>query len=155
MTIARAAISIVGGLVCGAVFWPAVDNRGTPVRSCMSNLKQLALTNIMYAADYDDHFPDRDRWVDVVWPYAKNPRIFRCPEIAPQGEGVRYGYAFNADLSWKAIPVAADVAPLVYDSINEARNASDPFTSLPKPGRHNGRDTVAYADAHAKSIEVK
>lgn len=92
--------------------------------------------------------------MDQVGVYAKNPWIFRCPTVAPSEEGVRYGYAFNSDLSMQTIPAAAPQVPFIYDSINEARNASDPFTSLPNPGRHGGTDTVAYADAHAKILKI-
>jgi len=150
--VVRAIVAIAGGVICGAIFWPTVDRPGaTSQANCISHIKQLALANLMYAANYDDVLPDRDHWVDQAWPYAKDTAIFKCPGV---GQSV-YGYAFNSKLSHKKVPVEADTTPLVYDSVNEARNASDPFTSLPKPGRHNGQNVVAYADAHAKSLRAQ
>ena len=46
-------------------------------------------------------------------------------------------------------------APMIYDSINYARNASDPLLSLPNPGRHEGYNVIGYADGHAKHVAPK
>lgn len=42
---------------------------------------------------------------------------------------------------------------MIYDSINYGRNASDPKTSLPKPGRHKGVNVIAFADGHARAVK--
>ena len=53
--------------------------------SCASNLKQIALGQLMYAQDYDERFSGRaKRTIDVPWttlitPYIKNSQIFVCP----------------------------------------------------------------------------
>lgn len=61
------------------------------------------------------------------------------------------GYALNAGVINTKSPDPTRI-PFIYDSINLARNASDLATSLPLPGRHKGRNNVAYLDAHAKSV---
>ena len=104
----------------------------------------------MYSGDFDDRAPLRDSWMDDVGPYVKNGLLFHCPTV----EGLNlYGYALNAGV--KRIDeryVHPNTTPLIYDSVNQARNASDLVTSLPEPGRHDGWDNMVYIDGHAKSI---
>lgn len=140
-------------LVLGAILWPVGQpDRYSSSTFCLSNLKQQALGNIMYAADFDDRFPNRDYWMDALGPYTKNPQLFHDPEV-PKGV---YGYAFNAALDHAKSPKQPETVPLVYDSVNPIRNASDLFTSLPAGGRHPkenpSRNNVAYADGHAKAL---
>jgi prepilin-type processing-associated H-X9-DG protein len=120
--------------------------------SCLSNVKQLATASFIYSADYDDHFADRDHWMDVLYPYSKNEDILRCPDLNDMS-GRIYGYAFN---SWLAPRVATDVespaeTPYIFESLNLARNASDPFVSLPLDDHRGGlvRRNVGYLDGHA------
>jgi hypothetical protein len=42
------------------------------------------------------------------------------------------------------------IVPLTYDSTLEARNSSDPFISLPNPGRHFRGDNMSLVDGHVK-----
>ncbi len=119
----------------------------SPATICINKLKQLTMGALLYENDFDK-MPDRDSWMDGIEPNVKSPPTFICPE-APKGT---YGYAFNGALSWKKMDEVPDQdkIPLLYDSINYARNASDLFTSLPVPGRHRKGETnnVAYADGH-------
>ena len=122
-----------------------VASKGT---ACLSNLKQQASGLLQYADDHDDRFALRDGWMDGIAPYVKPEGVFHDPEL-PKGA---YGYAFNAALSSAKAPKSPERAPMVYDSVNPVRNASDAMTSLPRPGRHGGKNTVAYADGHAKRV---
>ena len=115
---------------------------------CLSNVKQSALGLLQYTADADDRFPPRDLWMDATLPYVKSEANWHCPSV-PKGA---YGYAFNAALSRAKPPKDPAKTPLVYDSVSPIRNASDPVTSLPLPGRHGGKNTIAYADGAAKRI---
>ena len=65
------------------------------------------------------------------------------------------GYAFNAALGHKDPEKlgAPATTVLLYDSINPNKGASDFVTSLPQPGRHEGKNNVAYADGHVKVVE--
>lgn len=109
----------------------------------------------MYMGDHDERFPARDYWMDAIAPYVKNKGTFHDPEVPKEA----YGYAFNAALNREKAPLDAEKVPLVYDSINPIRNASDPFTSMPAGGRHPkgkpNRNNVAYADGHVKRIDAK
>lgn len=126
-------------------------------RACLSNVKQRSLALIMYAEDSGERFPMGVRWMDATASYLKQPsddqgfdRTLRCPAVFNLG----FGYAFNSGLSQEKSPSRPEATPLIYDSTQLGRNAVDRFTSLPRPARHEGRDNVADADGHAKSIKV-
>jgi len=106
----------------------------------------------MYGTDHDDLAPLRDSWMDATEPYHMDATVEHCPDV--KGDGL-FGYAFNAGVKSLNNAGSTDAAtPLVYDSVNLAKNASDLATSMPQPGRHQGRDNVAYVDGHAKSVEA-
>ncbi len=141
--------------ILAALFLPvtacACGGESSKRAACVSNLKQQGLAMLMYANDWDNVLPHRDRWMDAVKAYTHNQSIFKDSEV--KGEGL-YGYSFNADLS------EANTEPLknpekvsmTYDSINLGRNASDRVNSLPVEGRHGGRNGMGYLDGHAKSV---
>jgi len=135
--------------VVTAIFFPyfAQSKKSGPI-SCLSNLKQLGLALMEYGDDHDGKPPPRDFWMDAIWDYTKNEKILHCDKV--QGAGL-YGYALNAGVKSFGVP-SADKTPLVYDSVNLARNASDLVASLPDPGRHNGCDYACYLDGHAHWI---
>ena len=140
-----------------AILWP-VHSGGdrSPDTACLSNVKQCATGHLIYASDYDDLLPNRDRWMDDLVPYTKNPDIFKCTVVIDKKKPDLYGYCFNGALSEVKVPELAETVPLVFDSINLARNASGSLDSLPKPGRH-GKDrpgnSIAYADGHVKRVQ--
>lgn len=102
----------------------------------------------MYANDSDGRFARRDFWMDDVLPNVKAESVFHDLDV-PKGA---YSYAFNAALSGAKTPPHPEAAPMVYESVNPIRNASDHFASLPAKGRHGGQNNVAYADGHAKRV---
>jgi prepilin-type processing-associated H-X9-DG protein len=126
---------------------------GSPKRKisrCLSNVKQQAVGILIYEGDFDDRYPRGDRWMDATKEYLKAEDARHCP-LVPKGS---YGYAFNSSLSLAKTPKDPEKVAIVYDSSNPIRNASDPVTSLPNPGRHDGKDHIAYADGHAKAVKV-
>ncbi|HZH97813.1 MAG TPA: hypothetical protein VEX38_02475 [Fimbriimonadaceae bacterium] len=128
---------------------------GTPPtkqRACMSNLKQAAIGLALYMGDYDDRFPSRDSWMDATLPYTKMEDIYHAYEL-PQGVN-GYGFAMNSKLDLRRADKIGlpEQFPMLYDSINLARNASDPFISLPTPGRHKGKNHIAHADSSVRAV---
>ncbi len=115
---------------------------------CLSNVKHQAIGLIIYEDDFDDRFPRGDRWMDVTKEYLKAEDARHCPQV-PKGA---YGYAFNSLLSLAKTPKDAEKVVLIYDSTTSRRNASDRLSSLPRPGRHEGKDNIAFADGHAKAL---
>jgi hypothetical protein len=125
--------------------------------TCLSNVKQIGLAQMMYVSDYDERLPAASRWMTDSEPYIRNRNVYRCPTVAmtsPQG----YGYAFNSRLSLKQLKHVKSPADtvMVYDSSSTAWNASDVATSMPKPGRHRTgaqfANSVGYVDGHAKLV---
>ena len=150
------AFTAVVGAFLYAIFWPVFLN-GRPVNmgtACLSNLRQLGIGLLIYSSDENDRFPPRDLWADAIVPYTKNPDLVFDPALRKGDDKGPYAYAFNGALSSAKTPQKPEAVPLVYDSVVPVRNASDLFKSLPYPGRHDGRDNVAYADGGAKSIAV-
>ena len=136
--------------IVAAILFPVfAQSKGRKRVTCLSHVKQLAAGLLMYASDSDDRLPDRDAWMDAESAYVKPTAVFRCP----QAKGP-YGYAFNAFLDRASLARFPDpkAVPTVYDSVNPIRNASDAFASLPLPGRHDGFNTVAYLDGHARRV---
>jgi prepilin-type processing-associated H-X9-DG protein len=136
-----AAIAVVIIPILAAILFPVFARaRGKAQQaSCLSNLKQLGLATVMYAADYNDIFPDASTWRDATLPYTKAPTIYECPT---SGLG-QQSYEMATPLSrvnqtW--ITNRPDCA-LLYDA------------GLPQgSGPHNGGGDVCYADAHVKWI---
>ena len=126
----------------------------TPMTACYSNVEQMAHAMIMYSADYDDRFPLRENWMESTYEYRKSDNMLRCPTFAWDEKAPKnhYGYAMNQTLSGAKTPPNPGTVPLVFDSVNLARNATGTLGSLPNPGRHNGKDMISYADGHAKAV---
>lgn len=108
--------------------------------SCLSNAKQLVLGTIMYCADYDDVFPNANKWRSSIMPYVKNTEIFRCPD---DKSGSPSSYRMNPKLSKVSVAALEEPANtvLVYEG--------DGNGFIP---RHGGKGSVAFADGHAKMI---
>lgn len=118
----------------------------------VSNIKQLNLAAVMYAADHEDTFPlawwndgagTGQIWHFVIWPYTKNYDIFKCPQGKPN-------------------PVVNDVWDIVwsYGTIPVARHKNLPYytpsatypinVALGVVGvRHDGVFGFATAGQHA------
>ncbi len=138
----------------GLVFMPVTgcgcSKMSAKQAACLSHIKQQALGFVLYSTDENDHFPNRDFWMDSIGPYVKDKSNFKEPSLPAR----LYGYAFNSKLSNAKVTKDPEKVPLVYDSVNPIRNASDPSVSLPSPGRHSGRDMIGYEDGHAKASKV-
>lgn len=91
-------ISIIS--ILAAILFPVFARARENARraSCASNLKQIALSFLQYAEDYDGRMPNTNQflpnqfepddlfWTDKVMPYLKNRQVLRCPN-APRING--------------------------------------------------------------------
>jgi hypothetical protein len=138
------------------ILFPTLDHqRGSRAVSCISNLKQQALATQMYSEDYDNRLPEAKTWMDILHPYVGKDRVFQCPDMQEnrrKSEAVIFDYAYHSRLSKVNVSSVLNpaIVPLTYDSTLEARNSSDPFISLPNPGRHFGGDNMSLVDGHVK-----
>lgn len=124
----------------------------TPLFISLNNLKRLGTANLIYAADYDEHFPQAT-WTEALFPYVRTTSVFRDPSLGPSD----YGYAFNRDVVGHAtmddsVPA---ITPVIFDSTVNAKDAVAPLSTLPTPGRYNGLNAAAFADGHAAKVTAK
>ncbi len=119
--------------------------------SCFSRVKGIGIGLRMYTDDSDDTFPKAEAWMDLILIYQRSPREFHDPQGVPKEA---YGYAYRdsaSGLKTSGIKKPESYA-VVFDSTLLRWNSHSELSTLPHPGRHNGRDTVGYADGHAKAI---
>ena len=155
MRVSNGIVAVAGIGLLWMVFvepWMYANPKNVSVRTaCLSNLKQQATAFVIYQSDFDDRYPKGRAWMDELKPYLRDDSIFHHPGPDRQ---TTYRYAFNVSLFGTRTAPRPESVPLVYDSTSLARNASDRVSSLPSPARHDGKDNMAYADGHAKAVEV-
>lgn len=107
--------------ILAAILFPVFAQAREKARqaSCLSNLKQMANSVMMYTQDYDERFPmvyggygnlERAAEYLLLYPYIKNTQVWRCPSasesecdtwrpniaaalgVPPPGQKVNYGY---------------------------------------------------------------
>lgn len=111
-----------------------------PQTQTVSNLKQLAVAVMIYAADYDDLMP-KANWQSSLRPYVKSDAVFKSPMSTAAKPS---GYSFNSALFGINLAKLADPAKTVL--IYEGKNNVLSFL-------YSGKAAVAYADAHVKLID--
>jgi len=92
--------------ILAAILFPVFAKAREKARqaTCLSNLKELGLSTLMYVQDYDEMYPTT--WFDwpygrltYVVPYVKNTGIMKCPDdpLTPIAAGYpAVSYAINA-----------------------------------------------------------
>lgn len=139
-----------------AIFWPVGYARGAAKKTaCLSNIKQLALAEQLYAADFDDRFTSANRWIDETKPYTKADAmavryIYTCPSV-PKDKP--FGYAMADDMS-KALTTKIkhpEDQVLLFETPNLVPNAHFSAAAPGVPWRHNGFRNFGFADGHAKA----
>lgn len=120
----------------------------------ISNLKQLALATMMYAADYDEHLPPAEKWMDAIYPYHKNSQIHHDPTVV-DSEQDEYGIAFFDPVSLADLNAIANVGdvPMVFQSVLMGKNAHSDLRTLPFVSRNKSPvNFVALLDGHVKGF---
>ena len=131
-------------------------------KSCTENLQSLYIAFNKYV-EYNDGLPPAETWQDQedFKGAVQKDEWLHCPEVSNRHD-TKFGYAYNAALSGRKLngkklndmPDAAKT-PLLYDSTNLTKNAHDSQTSLPKPGRHGGKNNILFCDGHIESVAPK
>jgi prepilin-type N-terminal cleavage/methylation domain-containing protein/prepilin-type processing-associated H-X9-DG protein len=90
--------------ILAAILFPVFAQAREKARAtdCLSNLKQIALADLMYTQDYDGHYPtnylpgpgywcspmddptQQPNWWSELQPYVKNQQVFLCPSASIQ-----------------------------------------------------------------------
>ncbi len=104
--------------ILAAILFPVFAEAREKARqiSCISNMKELTLANLMYVQDYDEAFcnegvagPSNGWGWQMTWqfetqPYIKNYGIMNCPSdshITPSWSGPSFSYPANGVFCWK------------------------------------------------------
>ena len=93
--------------ILAAILFPVFAQARAKARAalCLSNEKQIGLSVMMYAQDYDDTMPfstypkgwcgsstanavSNPKWIDMIYPYVKNTALFTCPDFPQASSGV-------------------------------------------------------------------
>ena len=154
-------VGIIVVPILAAILFPVFGSARGSARqvSCLSNMQQIALANMMYNQDYDERMPMVQNWQEGMVPYVKKTEIFHCPETSPAG-GESSGltgttYAYNSALDRLQLAQVAEPKNTVlhFETTNFSPNASDAMTSLPHPARHRkssgAGNNVSFVDGHA------
>ncbi len=145
-------LSLGGFIVLYLVFNQARIPDQDPKR-CLSHVKQLGFGLEMYSYDHDGVLPEAGTWMDSIEVYTLNTLLPQDPEDPLRHP---YGYAFrNRASRMKAASVSKpETFALIFDSTIHARNGHSETWSMPRPGTHEGQDTVGYLDGHARRVSV-
>jgi len=93
--------------ILAAILFPVFARAREKARqtSCLSNVKQIMLSTLMYAQDYDETLLIAASWptasgTTIVWdqvlvPYAKNQQVFICPSERDKQHARDLGYGWN------------------------------------------------------------
>lgn len=135
------AVMLIGGGLMVAVLGSTFGKARGRARSasCLSNLKQLALAQLMFAQDHQETFPNSATWKDEVLPYTKNRQLLVCP-AGNRGED---SYEMNPQVSNMKLAQITRPAEtlLMYE-------AGFPHGDPP----HREGWGVAFVDGHCKVI---
>ena len=160
---------IVVVLILAALLFPVFATNcypSSPRSHCLSNLKQIGLGFLMYAQDYDDHFPTvaaSGGWSNAAQPYIKTWQVFHCPATNSTRDGQTTDYYMNARLSNVNTLKIENGALSILLGDGTASQAPDySLMRLPDAWRqqetspaHRHLETANYlfADGHVKSLK--
>jgi hypothetical protein len=136
------------------IAFPALfQNKSSRRMPCLSNVKQMNLGLLMYAEDHDQTLPLANGWMDSIGRYVYRGAVFHDFEGVGPGD---YGYALRESAGGlkQATKKEPEKFATVFDSILTTRSAHSDPSSMPHPGRHNGRDAVGFLDGHARALPM-
>jgi len=118
--------------------------------SCTNNLKQLGLSVVMYADDYDGNYPARNtggnpsnRWPNQLGDYYKDTRILYCPSDSPNPTN------FGSSTS---IPYLAAKRSYIFNGFNDYFKGMPPNGSaLPESAVNETSETVLFGEKESTS----
>ena len=131
-----AALAIVAAILL-PVFGQAKEK--AQATACLSQVKQLGVALMMYAADHEETLPEADSWEEAVAPYIMNAEILACPVTGKH-------YIFNEGLSGVDLKDLDNpqATPMLWEPALDAEGLVGP---------HGGQFNVGYADGHAQMVD--
>jgi prepilin-type N-terminal cleavage/methylation domain-containing protein/prepilin-type processing-associated H-X9-DG protein len=168
--------------ILAAILFPVFARAREKARqtSCLSNQKQLALSVLMYAQDYDDMLPfgqtdgtpvtyvlaSISAGTSVLTPYVKNAQIARCPSEPTYACGYGWNYPhmpYRTTYPGDALSLAKVSYPAEVMMFCDSNNFTWVYcpTHYPAHGdgfcrvsdRHNDGANCAFVDGHCKWLK--
>lgn len=127
--------------VLTAVLAPYVARHRESVRqkTCLSNMKAIALSVRMYAQEHDGFLPPGPDWIAQMQGYVKSRRLLRCPS-----DNAPISYVLNPDLFGRRPDAVGDPGLTVL--LYEGRSGT-------VIEWHNGGANYVFADGRAEWAE--
>jgi len=132
--------------ILAAILFPVFARAREKARqtSCLSNVKQIALSTLMYVQDYDEKYnfaytiTPTVSWPNLLMPYIKNSQLYSCPSDPDEwniGGGIGLSYIPNYRMfppGDTAVPTPVKMAKLTKPSetIMLAENADGSTSNL-------------------------
>jgi prepilin-type N-terminal cleavage/methylation domain-containing protein/prepilin-type processing-associated H-X9-DG protein len=157
--------------ILAAILFPVFAKAREKARqtSCLSNIKELALADLMYSQDYDEKVtacatgPGNacQVWWQLLQPYLKNSQILFCPSQSQQGWGCNYGISHFIGGGGNGISLAQVAMPsqtvfmgeILIDKVifwpSEVINGTAVYDAYTFSGHNEGLN-VAWIDGHGK-----
>ncbi|MEZ0326892.1 MAG: hypothetical protein ACAH95_13410 [Fimbriimonas sp.] len=143
-----------GALVLPAVLLPMFVQSRYPARKvdCLSNIRQTAAAQLLYAAEFDETLPPLKTWVTASIPYASSTSVYQCPAVSSSS----FGFAMSAWFGGAKLRKihSHDETLLLFEPMVAGINASGYASKdSANPPRHSGTNNVAFMDGHAKAVK--
>ena len=152
----------------------------SPKSGCISNQKQIILSQLIYMSDYNDTFPpyfsfdgtDKHRqWIAATLPYLKNKDMLLCPvereskSSSPSTEGIPGEIDYVHCLSLTGVIPRFSTGNRILDTSLVKNPATTPYLRDVIRGyenkdgprftsSHGGTFAVSYLDGHVKSVKL-
>jgi len=108
--------------ILAAILFPVFAQAREKARaiSCLSNMKQLGLGELMYNQDSDEKYTpgqnpygEANGWAGELYPYIKSVAVFKCPDDSTVANGSVVSYGINLNTAiYNGAGTGADGAPL-------------------------------------------
>lgn len=138
------AVGALGLLVCPCV---CGGNFATPKKGCLSNLKQLSQSLLVYAAANDDLAPFQE-WMTCLVPGTTGENVGSCPLVVKDDK--QYGYAMNAEIIGSKLSTLDPTTVAMFDT--DALGASVIANLAARANRHGLGGNVGRVDGSAKFV---
>jgi len=146
-------VAVVIAAILFPIFAQAKMGSGDRGR-CLNRVRTVIRDLKLYADDNDDALPAASEWMDKI----VNLDPFIDPNLHDRSTlpAADYGYAYRDKASGitESSIATPKIFALVFDSTMLQRNAHSEPTTLPKPGRHYGRNTIGFLDGHTKGLPM-
>ncbi len=140
---------LVFAILITAILFPVfASSKGSRRRPEVSQMKQLAMALLIYAADHDEHMPLAENWLDASAAYSKTANLHKLP-----AEGDFWPRAtFNRHVSGISIDWNASVStvPMLFTSAIRDPNPVGDESNMIFPYHDNA--LVGFMDGHVAGL---